>query len=76
MCGAATLRGRSCRQLVSVLGSHCGLHGGYRRLSTKYLLHQLEKADLRCGNDQTDTKLILQGLIAHLRKGVKEGTKK
>lgn len=59
-----------CRVRVATEGKTCKHHSGApksRRMTDKELLRKLELADLACGNDQHETKLILEGVIQHLK---------
>jgi hypothetical protein len=69
-CSAPYPHGRlptgGCKQLVKQEGMRCSLHGG-KGLNRRRLLAKLELAELRCGNDQVETKQILQEVIHELR---------
>lgn len=59
---------KTCRNPVEREGDKCALHGGYRRMSDKGLLRKLELASV---SEQAECRLILRGVMEHLREGLK-----
>lgn len=62
---AGSLIGGFCKNRVRRDGDRCYRHGGHPSLGA--IIERLEFADLRCGNDQHETKEILQAVIAELK---------